>query len=256
MTDSGAHYFRTDLQVHSPRDNQWKGDRPVSDSDRLDYANRFVEACREKNLHAVAITDHHDFAFFRFIREAAASETDENGEPISETDQLVVFPGLELTLGVPCQALLILDANLPLDRLPDVLAALSIEVIPDNEERLLSVKRLDHIQKLSQVNEMLDLRDGLRGRYTLLPNVTDGGHGTLMRSGMQAQYRDMSCVGGYLDGTVEKKVGKGNEDIFAGRDKARGNKGLALFQTSDCRSGRFENLGDLDQVVRADSRGA
>ena len=214
----------------------------MSDADRLAYGVRFVAACRSAGLGAVAITDHHDFAFFRHIRAAAQTEVNDEGELIEESDRLVVFPGLELTLGVPCQALLVLDAGLPLDRLPDVLAALSIEPIPDEDERLLSVARLDHLRELEEVHRALDLREGLQGRYILIPNVTDGGHGTLMRSGMHPKYRDMPCVGGYLDGTVDK-VGKGNRNAFDGKDKSRGNKPLALFQTSDCRSGTFETLG-------------
>lgn len=155
-----------------------------------------------------------------------------------------------MTLGVPCQALLIFDAELPVDRLPDVLAALSIEPVDESEARLPPVTTLDHLKELADVHSQLDLRDGLRGRYILLPNVTDGGHQTIMRKGMHAKYRDMPCVGGYLDGTVEQKVGAGNADIFAGRDKSRGNKPLALFQTSDARSEDFAKLGDPSTWVK------
>ena len=64
---------------------------------------------------------------FPFIKDAADAETDPAGNALPPEDRLVVFPGLELTLGVPCQALLILDADLPTDRLPLVLEALAIE---------------------------------------------------------------------------------------------------------------------------------
>lgn len=87
--DSGAHFYRCDFQVHTPRDRQWQGDRPASEGDREAYAESFVAACREKGLHAVAITDHHDLAFFKYIKDAAAENP-------------IVFPGMELTLGVPC----------------------------------------------------------------------------------------------------------------------------------------------------------
>lgn len=98
--DSGAHFYRCDFQVHSPRDPQWTGVRPLSEVDRRAFAAAFVTACRANSIDAVAITDHHDLAFFSYFKEAAG------GTPI-------VFPGMELTLGVPCQALLILDADFP-----------------------------------------------------------------------------------------------------------------------------------------------
>ena len=61
--DNGAHYFRSDFQVHTPRDINWKSHRAVTDDERRQYAHDFVAACRQKKIQAVAITDHHDLAF-------------------------------------------------------------------------------------------------------------------------------------------------------------------------------------------------
>lgn len=249
MRDKGAHFQRCDFQVHTPRDNQWKGSRP-SPVDRAEYANSFVAACRSAGLNAVAITDHHDFAYVTHIRSAAAEETGPAGEMLTSDERLVVFPGLELTLGVPCQALLILDAYIPDERLPDVLNALSIEQVDQDEGVLPPVTRLDHIDTFQKLHSLLDLKEYLRGRYIVLPNVTDKGHGTLMRTGMANKYRDMPCVGGYLDGTVEKKVGEGNRQIFAGQDEARAYKPLAIFQTSDMRRADCRGLGDPSTWVK------
>ena len=62
--DKGAHFFKCDFQVHTPRDINWNGERPISEEDRKFYADEFVRKCREIGLNAVAITDHHDFVFF------------------------------------------------------------------------------------------------------------------------------------------------------------------------------------------------
>ena len=88
-----------------------------------------------------------------------------------------------------------------------------------------------------------DKEPWLRNRYIVLPNVTDGGYQTLLRSKMSHKYREMPCVGGYLDGTVEKKVGEGNRRILDGLNSDYGNKRLALIQTSDSRTGTFADLG-------------
>ena len=242
--DRGAHFHRADFQVHTPRDGQWQGARPVSDEDREAFADSLIAACRAKALDAIAVTDHHDFAFFPFIKAAAARE---------ETEQhVVVFPGLELTLGVPCQALLLLDPDTDLDRLPSVLEALAIEPTPRNEPSLGSVIRVDHIETLEDLHSALDTRTWLRDRYIVFPNVTDGGMGTLMRSGMQVKYKNMPCVGGYLDGTVAKKAkpGSGNRRKFDGLDLAWGNKRIALFQTSDSRNSTFVDLGKYSTWIK------
>jgi chromosome segregation protein len=248
--DKGAHFYRCDFQVHTPRDANWAGTRAVTEDERRQYAEKFVHACRQKKLGAVAITDHHDFVMFPFIRAAAEAEVDVSGELLALEERLVVFPGLELTLGVPCQALLILDADIPTDRLPLVLEALAIEAVDSTATSLPPVERLDRIQSLTELYDALETRAWLRNRYIVFPNVTDGGHETLMRKGMQAKYKKMPCVGGYLDGTVDTKVGTGNKRIFDGLDSNWGNHRIALFQTSDSRADSFEDLGKHSTWVK------
>ena len=134
--DKGAHFFRCDFQVHTPRDANWTGTRPTTDADRRLWADGFVAACRGKGLRAGAITDHHDFTMAPFVRNAAARECGGDGEVLSTEERLVVFPGLELTLSVPCQALLILDADFPPDRLDGVLSRLALPVIDPTLDKL------------------------------------------------------------------------------------------------------------------------
>jgi chromosome segregation protein len=242
VTDRGAHFFRCDLQVHTPRDANWTGDRPIDDEGRLLWAESLVAGCRRKGLHAIAITDHHDFTMFPFVREAAESENDPGGQPFPPAQRLVVFPGLELTLSVPCQALLLLDAEFPVDRLDGVLARLAIQKVDPAEPKLPSVQPIE-MALLSELYAELDKEPWLRHRYIVYPNVTDSGYQTLLRSKMSHKYREMPCVGGYLDGTVEKKVGDGNRRILGGLNADYGNKRLALIQTSDSRNQSFVDLG-------------
>ena len=248
-TDRGAHFHRSDFQIHTPRDVHWKGKRATSDADRIGYAQSFVAACRRNGLNAVAITDHHDLLFAPLIRKAADSETDEYGQPYSPGQRLTVFPGVELTLALARQALLILNADFPDDRLPSVLQALAITPHDPARAVLPDVKPLDHILSLADLHRKLDEHEWLRGRYIVLPNASDSGHKTIMRKGMQAEYKDMPCVGGYLDGSIDK-VGTGNRQIFAGENAAWGNKPLAIFQTSDARSADFANLGSPSTWVK------
>ncbi len=101
MSDKGAHFFRCDLQVHTPRDRNWIGDDCVTDVERRAYAGQLVQACRERSLQGIAITDHHDMTFAKYVRRAAAEETDQEGNLLPEEQRIIVFPGMELTLSVP-----------------------------------------------------------------------------------------------------------------------------------------------------------
>jgi len=217
--DKGAHFFRCDFQVHSPRDTNWVGERPVTEDERNMYARVFVSECRERGLDAVAITDHHDFGFFPFIKNAAREELDGIGNPYPSDRQLVVFPGMELTLGVPCQALLILDADFPIDLFAGVYALLNIVQNDPRESQHIDVQPLDGFKDLGELHNRLFESSFLRRRFILLPNVTPGGgHGTLRRGKFQSHYKSMPCVGGYIDCSIEK-LQTGDWNIFEGKSK-------------------------------------
>ena len=241
MADKGAHFFRCDLQVHTPRDLNWSGSQCVSDDERMTYAGSLVQACRDKGLQGIAITDHHDMLFASLVRHAAAEETDAEGKALPREQQLVVFPGMELTLGVPCQGLLIFDANFPDDLFALAMNALTIAPRAVTEAKTAEVQRLNHIQSLKQLKEELDKHTFLRDRYIVFPNVTNEGQYSIFRVGMAGKYVEMPCVGGYTDGDIAKLT-PGIKNRIDGKDKAWGNKRIACFQTSD---NRREDHGDL-----------
>src|SRR5262245_27292190 len=152
--DKGAHFYRCDFQVHTPRDPQWEGGGAVSDIERQAYAAAFIAACREKGLQAVAITDHHDMTFVPFLREAAKNELDADGKAIAEQGRIVVFPAMELTLAVPCQAILIFDSEFPADLFSLAMNALAITQNAAADEHCRQAERLS-IMTLSDVCEKL-----------------------------------------------------------------------------------------------------
>jgi hypothetical protein len=205
--DKGAHFHSCDFQVHSPLDGRWKGQGNAGEDDRRQYAKKLVDACRSAGLQAVAITDHHEMGFIQLIRQAALSERGSDGRALDSHEHLTVFPGMELTLGVHCQALLIFDADFPDDLFSLARTALAIQ-----ENMGGTVVRLDPSK------EELDKHSYLRGRYTVFPIVSDGGPSTLLRTGQAGKYNEMPCVGGYVDGGIEK-LGDGNRSILAGKDQ-------------------------------------
>src|SRR4029077_20650435 len=62
--------------------------------------------------------------------------------------------------------------------------------------------------------------EGLRGRYIVLPNVSQGGNHTVLTDGAHADFRRMPYVGGYLDqGQTINTVGAKNRRPLSGEDK-------------------------------------
>ncbi|HLR49877.1 MAG TPA: AAA family ATPase [Candidatus Sphingobacterium stercoripullorum] len=248
--NKGTRFYNCDFQVHTPRDINWSGPKPVTDEDRNTYATRFVLACRQKGVNAVAITDHHDLVFFPYIKAAAQNEVYDNGEPVNENDKLIVFPGVELTLSnPPCQALLILDANFPEDQLIRVLHKLSIEQNPVSEQSTIPTVAIpsDVVNGLRDLYAKLDSIDVLKGRYIVLPH-TSRGHKGILRRDFYEHYVKMPCVSGYIDGTIPDDVGLKN--IISGKDRNYGFRSIAVFQTSDNRKDTFEDLGTATTWVK------
>lgn len=247
--DKGAHFHRCDFQVHTPRDIQWSGAKCVAPEERQAYAAKLVAACRERRLDAIAVTDHHDMLFAAYVQRAAAEETDTEGKPLGERERLVVFPGMELTLGVPCQALLIFDSSFPEDLFSLAMTALAITPSAATEAHTAETKRLDNVSSLPQLRDKLNEHAYLRGRYIVFPNVTNEGKFSLLRTGLHGKYAEMQCVGGYVDGDIEK-LKPGIQNIVAGKDKAWGNKRIAVYQTSDNRRDDHNDLGRYSTWVK------
>jgi chromosome segregation protein len=121
------------------------------------------------------------------VRRAADDETDQSGMPLEKEHRLVVFPGMELTLSVPCQALLIFDADFPADMFALVLTALALNPTPDSDAKTAETGRLTRIQSLDQLKVDLDKYTFFRNRYIIFPNVGENGQFSLLRKGQAAK---------------------------------------------------------------------
>jgi chromosome segregation protein len=85
--DKGAHFYRCDFQVHSPRDRGWTGcklgvnadavaaltadEKKQIIDDRIQFAKEYLEKVRNARLNVIAITDHHDVTSVKIIRKVA-----------------------------------------------------------------------------------------------------------------------------------------------------------------------------------------
>lgn len=250
--DKGAHFYKCDFQVHTPRDLRWSGGDAVTGPERKAYAEELILACRQKGLDAIAITDHHDFTFFPYVKKAALSELDNGGQQVPEEKKIVVFPGIEMTLTSPnCQAILILDADFPENLLQSVLTALAITPAPSSQSKHAPIQRIPQtvVNDLSDLYNKLNSHEHIKGRFIVFPNVSENGHGTMLRKGFANFYKNMPCVGGYIDGSISN-FGKGNLSIVHGKNRDYGFKSIAVLQTSDNRKRDHSDLGKYTTWVK------
>lgn len=204
-----AYWRKCDFQVHTPRDPNWQGPRPVGigedynginaslldvEAARSEWANEFVDQCVKKGLEAIALTDHHEMVMVPYVQAAIEAR-----RQLDATLDLWLFPGMELTCKNGVQCLIIFDADLPEEWRREAQGRLGIVVasLNDKGRQGPSVTQLTCIYP--QIAELLDSVPELKGRYIVLPNVSDGGQHTVITQGAHADFRAMPYVGGYLD---------------------------------------------------------
>jgi type III restriction enzyme len=122
-------------------------------------------------------------AFVPYVIRAARDETDHRGELLPPGRRLVVFPGIELTLGVPCQAILLIDADFPENMLVPLLTALHLSPLSDDQARNGNVTRLDDVHSFLDLKQELDRHNWLKDKYIIFPNVSGEGKFSLFRNG-------------------------------------------------------------------------
>jgi chromosome segregation protein len=259
--DKGAHFYKCDFQVHSPRDIQWTGNRfgvntdqiaELSDeqkeiiiNERKQFAKEYLDKAREKGLNSIAITDHHDVVFAKIIRKVAEEENEVFRQQNEPKKCITVFPGIELTLETPiCQTIILFDANFPDAHLDSILGILGISPSNEFDKQTAPTVRIssEHINSLPHLYKKLNEVQYCVGRYILLPNVSNSGTSTLLRTGAHSHYKKMPCVGGYVDKALPSDTGWLNK--VNGGDVNYGNKPIGVISTSDNRYEDGRELGN------------
>ena len=257
-----AYWRKCDFQVHSPRDPNWVGPRPIGigqdlggvpataadvDQQREDWADQFVDACAQRGLGAVALTDHHEMIMVPYVQRAVERRVFREN-----SFDLWVFPGMELTARNGVQCLIIFDASLSDEWRKEAQGRLGI-VTADLDEKAQQAPRVTQLaHSYPDIAEMLDHIEQLKGRYIVLPNVSQGGQHTVLTNGAHADFKRMSYVGGYLDRgqNIDNNIGPTNKRRLSGKDAAWGDRFIYPMPTSDSRSADFAALGTNDCWIK------
>ena len=253
---SYADWKKCDFQVHSPRDRNWTGPRPLGIGEpvsetgapataedvavaRTEWAKDFVDRCVAKGLRAVALTDHHEMVMVPYVQKAIEVRK----EADSDLD-LWFFPGMELTASGGKQCLILFDADLSEQWREQAQSKLGI-AYADLDTRSPAGPRVAQLTcPYPDIAELLDELVGLRGKYIVLPNVSQGNRYTVLTEGGHGEFRRMPYVGGYLDrGQTIDTLSPRNRRRLSGTDKSWSLREIYPLPTSDSRSADFLGLG-------------
>lgn len=250
-----ASWRKCDFQVHTPRDPNWRGPRPIGVGDDLDgelatvgdvdlarasWAKSFIDHCVRRGLEAIAITDHHEMTMLPYVQAEIAERRER--DPVFD---LWLFPGMELTCHGGVQCLIIFDADLSESWLKEVQSQLGI-VVASFDEKAAKAAAITQLEcHYPDVGPKLDKVPELKGRYIVLPNVSEGGGHTVLKQGAYADFKRMPYVGGYLDNckSIESLGGK-NLRRLSGEYEKWGSRYIYPLPTSDARSDDYGQLGN------------
>jgi type III restriction enzyme len=258
-----AFWRKCDFQIHTPRDPNWSGARPVGlgeviketganataqdvDAARAKWAAEFIEACVARGLEAVALTDHHEMIMVPYLQKALAERKKAGGD-----FDLWLFPGMELTASGGVQCLILFDADLSEEWKKQAQGKLGI-IYADLDEKSAKGPKVTQITcNYADIGGLLDQLEGLRGKYIVLPNVSQGGGHTVLTDGAHGDFRRMPYIGGYLDqGQTTKTIGGKNRTRLSGEDKTWSVREIYPLPTSDNRSADFASLGQNNTWIK------
>lgn len=244
MSHKGVTYRKTDLQIHSPRDDQWKGIRPDDSptpltegeliARRIAWAGDFVDACVSKGIQVAALTDHHEGVYCWYV-------IDEVKKRNAEGVDFWFMPGMELTCRDSAQALILFDYDLTKPIFDKVRNKLGLQsAVNENSQRGIEVKVMNY--NLEDLQSLLDDDAELVGKFIIMPNVTAEGHKHIIRDGFHKRFAEMPYVGVYLDKKYPEDLSAKAQRRLSGETVDWGGA-RGIISTSDSRIADFSNLG-------------
>ncbi len=258
-----AVFRKCDFQVHSPRDPGWKGEKPAGiedlnpdtgvnytieevDDARTLWARGFVDECVDRGLQAVALTDHHEMVMAHYIKKELELRE------IVDAPDLWFFPGMELTLKNKAQCLILLDSDLDETLWNDIQSKLGITVSNINTHSAVSGKVEQLEFEYEKLDKFLKAIKAIKGKYIILPNVSEGGNHTVLKEGHHQSFKNMPYVGGYLDNCKNiNDLGTKNKTRLSGEAPIWGDRYIYPLPTSDTRRSDYENLGKNNAWIKA-----
>ena len=260
---SVAYWKKCDFQVHTPRDPNWAGPRPVGLGEAISatvvpatvadvqaardvWAKDFVNQCVKRDLRAVALTDHHEMVMVPYVQRAIKER--KQADPDFD---LWLFPGMELTAKGGKQCLIIFDADLSEKWCEQAQGKLGIAYANLDKLSAVGPKVTQLTCSYPDIAKLLNDVEGLRGRFIVLPNVSQGNMHTVLTGGAHRDFLRMPYVGGYLDrGQTINTLSPKNRTRISGTDETWSLREIYPLPTSDSRSENFAYLGKNNAWIK------
>lgn len=243
----GAVWLKVDFQCHTPRDRGWMGSPKLAggtqalEENRDLWADAFVAEAFRRGLGAVAVTDHHDITFLRYVLEAA-----DRAAPIKK---FIIFPGIEITCADNVQCLAIFEPGTTANHWSRLLAKLD-NVVETSSEAATTDEIKQCGLAIEKLFEVVSADETLATRVMLIPHFSNANsHKSLNAEGFAGRFAGLPCDGVYIEcphGSLDQSA----LDKIQGRTEQWGRRRRAILATGDNRNANWNRFGAHDCWIR------
>ncbi|WP_376776652.1 TrlF family AAA-like ATPase [Rhizobium leguminosarum] len=243
----GAVWKKTDFQVHTPRDSMWRGSGPLpgglaeAEAARDEWADVFVEQCLQKEIDAVAITDHHDVVMYPYVERAILRSDKARGS-------LWLFPGVEITCQDAVQCLILFDEGTGHAVTKRIFGKMPKIAEPDADLGRAPQAEVCGVE----IDEFVRLATEdveFKGRSIVLPHANKGAHKDILRQGFNLRFADLEVDGVYAERHYSRLDAATLSKVY-GETPDWGARRRGILTTGDNRSSSYEELGSNPCWVR------
>ncbi|MEZ6140785.1 MAG: AAA family ATPase [Zavarzinella sp.] len=212
------------------------GGTDQDEATRQGWMDNFIKTCIEKGLHAIAITDHHDFCFVEYAQKSIEKLPLGTAKPW-------LFPGIEITCNDAVQCIMLFDSTTGWDDWLRVYGG-HLNSITRPDRNAPTAPQAMHCGKdIAPFIEGI-AKDAYLSKCTLiLPHASNhGAHKSMMRHGFSKRFQELPFDGVYSDKAFSQLDESTKRKIW-GLDPNWGFRRKGILPTGDNRSAGYEKLG-------------
>lgn len=232
--DSGAHFYRCDLQVHSPLELEFKPGADSKDAKAVSAAaEKWVDAATTAGLDVVALTDHNDVGFLDVVQNKADGK-------------LIVYPGVEVSSSDGYHVLCLFEPGTRPAKLVDFLARIGISPGSARHEDgkvRLATQEFTFVRILEEVHT--------RGGICIAPHVrrSNGVLKSAMAGDIRVRLWQSPLLLAVEDDRKDLKPGSFADDCMANTlDNYKRHRPPARIWGSDAKS--YDAIGSISTMIK------
>lgn len=170
----GGKWWKIDFHLHTPGSYDYGNGQPDEAELKATTPRQFLQCCMMKELDCIVVADHNTVNWVSKLRVALAELRSESVEGFRE---IVVFPGIEITVTGNVHLLAIFDPSIDEDKLNKILGRFDYADQTGHEESMYTNKALREVMQIIDQNKGIAIPahvDKPCGLFNATPTIIKG----------------------------------------------------------------------------------